>query len=94
MSKLLPQPGRAYSFLYPRHNFHGVLSRLEPRRLLITEIRDLSRDPLDPQTFEIQPLLRRGRWLAIGQDLDRHAERSFYVESMRSLRVEMNAPPG
>jgi len=92
MSKLLPQPGRAYSFLYPRHNFHGVLSRLEPRRLLVTEIRDLSHDPLDPQTFDIQPLLRRGRLLAIGQDLDRQAERSFYVESMRSLRIDKNLP--
>lgn len=88
MSKLLPQPGSVYSFLYPRHNFHGVVSSLEPRRVLVTAVRDLREAPLDTQTFDLQPLLRRGRLLVFGQDLDRNnAERSFYVDSMRSLKL-------
>lgn len=86
MSKLLPQPGSVYSFLYPRHNFHGILSDLEPRRVRVTAVRDLAEQPLDTQTFNLQPLLRRGRLLVVGQDLDKgNAERSFYVDSMRSL---------
>lgn len=92
MSKLLPQPGRVCSFLYPRHNFHGILSRLEFRRVLVTAVRDLRQDPLDSQTFQIQPLLKRGRHLVIGQDLDKNcAERSFYFDSMRSISLHETA---
>lgn len=87
MTRLLPQPGHAYAFLYPRHNFHGVLSSLEPRRVRVIEIRDLKDDPLDPETFELQPLVRRDRLLVTGEDLDKNAVRSFYVASMRKVRV-------
>jgi len=79
---------RAYSFLYPRHNFHGVLSQQEPRRVLVTAVRDLKEHPIERETFDTQPLLKRGRILVTGQDLDKQAERSFYVESMRQVRPE------
>lgn len=83
MPKTLPQPGHAYWFLYPRHNFHCVRSRLEPRRIVVTAIRDLIQDPLEPETVASQPLLRRSRYLIIGQDLDKHEERRFYHESIK-----------
>lgn len=84
--KTLPlQYGHDYSFLYPRHNFHGIVSRLEPRRIRVESIRDLDEDPLDPETSTIQPLVRRSRWLVTGLDLDKNAERSFYVDSMKVL---------
>ena len=80
------RPGCAYSFSYPRHNFHGVLSSLERRRLLVENVRDLKQEPLERQTFDVQPLLRRGRYLVTGQDLDKQQERTFYVESMRAVK--------
>lgn len=78
-------PGSAYSFLYPRHNFHGVLSKFEPRRLKVTDLRNLVEEPLESVTIEMQPLLRRGPTLVTGLDLDKHAERSFYLHSMKRI---------
>jgi hypothetical protein len=83
--------GHSYMFDFPRHNFFGVLSRLESRRLKVEKIRDLKSDPLDRVTVDIQPLLRRGRFMAIGEDLDTGEERSFYIESMRNI-TEIAAP--
>lgn len=77
------RPGECYSFEYPRHNFHGVLSHFETRRIRVTSIRDVWASPLDRVTIELQPILRRGRLLITGEDLDKHAERSFYVDSIR-----------
>lgn len=83
------KPGKSYSFLFPRHNFHGVVSRSERRRVRIESVRDLKEQPIDNITFNIQPLLRRGRYLATGLDLDINEERSFYVKSMRDI-VELD----
>jgi hypothetical protein len=52
----------------------------------VTAVRDLCRQPLTPLTIELNPLRRRGRTLLTGIDLELAAERSFYVESMRSFR--------
>lgn len=79
------QPGRDYQFGYPRHNFHAVMSRLETRQIKVTEIRDLESQPLDPMTAELQPFLKRCRWLITGTDLTKGAERSFYLESMQNV---------
>ena len=75
-------PGHGYSFLYPRHNFEHVPTILEPRRLIVESVRDLQENPLNRETLTLNPYLKRGRWLAIGKDLSKNAERSFYVESM------------
>src|SRR5690606_30887632 len=66
-------------------NYRGAAPRLERRRVLVERIRDLATEPLDPLTTEIDPLLDRGRLLVIGQDLDKKAERSFYVHAMRPV---------
>jgi hypothetical protein len=79
--------GMSYAFDYPRANYAGVKKKFEPRRLQVTEVRDLAQSPLERQTFEEEPLLLRGRWLVTGQDLDKREERSFYVSSMQNVRL-------
>jgi len=83
--------GRAYKFLYPSHNFDGVMSGMEHRRCLVQNVRDTSSNPLDEETVSANPLLKRGRWLVTGIDLDKHEERSFYVESMIAV-MEIKTP--
>lgn len=80
------EPGECYEFEYPRHNFHGVLSHVETRRIRVIEVRDLFSSPLDPLTTKLQPLLRRGRLLVTGEDLDKGQERSFYADSITRLK--------
>lgn len=72
---------------YPAANFRGVRKRFERRRLLVEEIRRLRDNPLDPETLELEPLLRRTELLVIGRDLDKGAERSFYLGAFRSWRA-------
>lgn len=80
-------PGSLIQFFYPRHNFIGVRRETqELRRLLVTAVRDTRDEPLESATFVYEPNLRRGRLIVTGYDLDKHAERSFYVESMSELR--------
>lgn len=50
--------------------------------MLVVEVRDTQTEPLDQETLMMNPMLKRGRWLVTGIDLDKDAERSFYVESM------------
>lgn len=79
-------PETPVTFDYPRHNYYGVpQSRWERRRIRVTVIRDLMELPLDPITGGLNPLLRRGRWLVSGYDLDRCEERSFYFEAMQNI---------
>lgn len=74
--------GCAYSFHYPRYNYLGLPTQMEVRRIVVEEIRDTRCQPLESLTVARNPLLRRGRWLVTGHDLDRDARRSFYYESM------------
>lgn len=55
------------------------------------DVRDTQEEPLDPETLHSNPMLRRGRWLVTGVDLDKDAERSFYVESMIAV-MEIRSP--
>lgn len=82
-------PGKSYVFMFPRHNFYGVVSQSELRRLRVESIRDMNKEPVDRLTEVIQPLLRRGRYLVTGLDLDKNEKRSFYVDSMREI-VELD----
>lgn len=87
------ETGRLIRFDYPAHNYHGARQRLEPRRLRIEKIRDLAQQPLEAATCCGDPLLRRGQILVTGVDLDKGAERSFYVESMEQLQAISEAAP-
>ena len=86
MQVSLFEPGRAYSFCYPRHNYQQLPTKTELRRIEVVSIRDTRRNPLDRSTPSLNPLLKRGRWLVTGRDLDKDAERSFYIESMTNVR--------
>lgn len=81
------QPGCAYSFEYPRHNYRQLPLKAETRRIVVGAIRDVQREPLDPVTLSLNPLLQRGRWLVTGKDLDKEGERSFYIDSMTKIRA-------
>lgn len=80
--------GRIVSGLYPAANYYGVRLRYEPRRLLVESVRVIRNEPLEAETLELDPMLRRGRVLVTGMDLDKHAERSFYLESFVGLTVQ------
>ncbi|HEY0982518.1 MULTISPECIES: hypothetical protein [unclassified Schlesneria] len=82
----LLKPGRAYSFLYPRYNYQQLPDKTELRRIEVVSIRDVHHEPLDPTTLPLNPLLKRGRWLVTGRDLDKDHERSFYFESMSNVK--------
>ena len=81
------QPGRAYSFDYPRHNYWQLPTETELRRIIVASIRDILYEPLDRITESLNPQLRRGRWLVTGKDLDKDVERSFYADSMTNLQA-------
>ena len=75
-------PGRSYRFLYPSINFGCLVSGLEERRVLVERVRDTEIEPVDEDTLNSNPFIKRGRWLVTGIDLDKMEERSFYVEAM------------
>lgn len=91
MKKALLQPGRAYSFDYPRYNYYELPVKSERRKVLIQSLRDTTADPIKTETISLNPLLQRGRWLATGVDLEKDCERSFYVESMINIKALANA---
>ncbi|WP_397570688.1 hypothetical protein [Schlesneria sp. T3-172] len=79
--------GACIRFEYPAHNFRNVTSKLEPRRLRITSIRDTAAEPVEEQWVALNPTLLRGRYLVTGEDLDKGEERSFYVERMEKVEA-------
>jgi hypothetical protein len=87
MSHAFLQPGRAYSFEYPRHNYRQLPSQTELRRIVVAGVRDINGEPLDQSTISLNPFLVRGRWLVTGKDLDKEVERTFYFESMTNIRA-------
>lgn len=84
-------PGVRLRFEYPAANYLGVPPRWESRQLFVERVRLLDAAPLDLLTIPRNPLLDRGRVLVTGKDIDKGAERSFYVESMRNVE-EMPEP--
>lgn len=80
------EAGSLIQFSYPRHNFLGIVNeQLEPRRLMVDRVVDF-RDEAPDASCPMEPNLRRGMLLVVGYDLDKHATRRFYVESMVELR--------
>lgn len=83
--------GRIVAGLYPAANYYGVRLRYEPRRLLVESVRVIRHEPIEAETLELDPMLKRGRVLITGLDLDKNAERSFYLESFVGLSVRRKA---
>ncbi|WP_010583893.1 SH3 domain-containing protein [Schlesneria paludicola] len=80
------QPGCAYRFHYPRHNYRHVPVATEVRRILVESVRDTLYEPIESMTISLNPFLQRGRWLITGTDLDKADRRSFYVEAMNEIQ--------
>ena len=87
MCQAFLQPGRAYSFEYPRHNYRQLPKTTELRRIVVASVRDTHEAPLDHVTESLNPLLKRSRWLVTGRDLDKDVERSFYMDSMSNIQT-------
>lgn len=80
-------PGSFLRFDYPSANYRGVRRRLEPRRLKVEKIRDTDLQPIEADTLLMDPMLDRGRILVTGTDLDKNAERSFYLHAMTNVEA-------
>lgn len=79
--------GKTIRCLYPRHNYHGLPATMEARVFRVREARDMQARPAEAVTILLNPLLRRGRWLLMVDDLNKHEERHVYWESMREVEV-------
>ena len=66
---------------------------MEERRILVEQVRDTELEPVDEETSNSNPFIKRGRWLVTGVDLDKMEERSFYVESMIAVMEIRNYAP-
>jgi hypothetical protein len=73
-------------FSYPSDNRIRRVTKLEPRRIVIQSVRDLIEQPLEERTIRLNKFLRRGQLLIRGFDLVKQRMRSFYVDSMRSIK--------
>ena len=80
------QPGCAYRFHYPRHNYCQTPLATEVRRIIVESVRDTLYEPIEAMTISLNPFLRRGRWLITGTDLDKGDRRSFYLEAMNQIQ--------
>lgn len=86
-----PLVGKTIEGLYPASNHRHIPPRLEHRRLRIDAVRNPTTEPLDPTTLALDPLLRREGLLVTGVDLDKGAERSFYLGSFVDPRLTDDA---
>lgn len=73
-------------FSYPICNQVGVWTRFHRRSFVVESIRDLEAEPLTLAEINRRPSLRRSRFLLIGQDVELHEPRKFYVGSIRRIR--------
>lgn len=81
----IPEIGEVIEFLYPAQNKFGVPLEYRRRIVEIREIHDFREfaNPLTLEDFLRRPLIRRGKLLLIGQDLELGQQRRFYLEAMR-----------
>lgn len=72
---------------YPRANYRDVRLAYEERWFKVESFRDTLKEPIEQATRDLDPLLRRGRFLLIGMDLEKREERRFYLASFRNYSV-------
>lgn len=68
---------------YPAHNYRGIPLSYELRRFRVTAVRIIKESPLTEMALTERPTLIRGETLLTGWDIDKNAERSFYLERFR-----------
>lgn len=79
--------GSTIRFDYPAANYKGVRPRWERRCMRVEHVRPLCEQPLADITVELEPNLNRGEVLVTGYDLDKDAERSFYLDRMQHVET-------
>lgn len=84
--------GQVIEFDYPAANYRNARRRMERRIALVSEIRNLAKQPLAPVTLQADPDLCRGVNLVTAFDLEKQANRKFYLESMENIALA--APSG
>lgn len=89
----IPKVGQKRVFEYPVQNKLGEVTAVETREIIVTEVCDTSKTPIDAAAIAAKPLLRRGRWLITGWDVRRGGIRSFYWDwnSPRPIKLALFA---
>lgn len=87
----IPRVGQKRIFEYPVQNKLGEIERVETREIIVTEVCDTSKTPIDAAAIAAKPLIRRGRWLITGWDVRRGGIRSFYWDwnSPRPIKLAL-----
>ena len=78
--------GDLLEFEYPERNLIGVPAVWRRRTILVESVHDTAVTAIDPRAVQLRPLIRRGRHLVVGYDLDAGGIRQFYREAMRHVR--------
>lgn len=86
MDPLRAERGELLEFEYPERNLIGVPVVWRRRTILFECVHDMAMAAIDPRAVQLRPLVRRGRHLVIGFDLERGGTRQFYREAMRHVR--------
>jgi len=77
---------------YPTANYEHVPLRYEYRRVLIELVRVVRYAPLEEETTDRNPFLRRFGILVTGRDLDKGQSRTFYLGAFASWSMHKPTP--
>jgi hypothetical protein len=69
--------GDLLEFEYPERNQIGVRVVWRRRTILVESVHDMAVTAIDPRAVQLRPLIRRGRHLVIGYDLEVGQMRRF-----------------
>lgn len=81
----LPARGEVLQFEYPKRNLITERAVWRPRCIVVERVVDTASTPVPAHWFRRRPLIRRGRHLVVGYDLDKGDWRQFYVCAMRGM---------
>ena len=84
-SPLQAARGELLQFEYPERNLLSVRPIWRPRTIVVDTVVDTLARPVPGRWFRRRPLIRRGRHLVIGFDLELGQRRQFYVSAMRGM---------
>jgi hypothetical protein len=85
LSSILPARGEVLQFEYPEKNLVTQRPVWQPRCIVVEDIIDTTMSPIPSRWFLRRPLIRRGRHLVVGCDLDKGERRQFYLCAMRGV---------
>lgn len=78
--------GQVLQFEYPERNLLPQRAIWRPRCIVVDHVIDTRNTPVPAYWFRRRPLIRRGRHLVVGYDLDKGDWRQFYVCAMRGMQ--------